>query len=139
MLNQTSRRQVERVLLEFLRRWPTPELFIDADVDDIRDVIKPLGFGNRRTAQLKFMTQDFLDPTKTVEQYSGIGQYGRAAYYVFCEGKIPHDIKDHALVTYVDWLRSRHIGSTLDSLFEELGENEELNVYVGEKVRYGKT
>jgi hypothetical protein len=135
MLNQTSRKQVEHVLPGFLKRWPTPAAFIDADPLDVREVIKPLGFGNRRTSQLKFMTRDFLDPDKTIEQYNGVGLYGRAAYYVFCEGKLPVEVKDHALAVYVDWVRNRHIGSTLETLFEELDESEELGRYFGEKVK----
>lgn len=135
MLNQTSRKQVECVLPEFFERWSTPESFIDADPLDVRDVIKSLGFGNRRTAALKFMTRDFLDPNKTIEQYNGIGLYGRAAYYVFCDGKLPTGVSDHALSAYVDWVRNQHIGSKLETLFEELGESEDLGRYFGEKVK----
>lgn len=36
--------------LEFLKRWPTPELARQAKVDDILDVIEPLGFGRTRAA-----------------------------------------------------------------------------------------
>lgn len=122
MLNQTTRKQVEKVLPEFMKRWSSPEEFVNANPDDVSSVIKPLGFGNRRLSALCSMTRDFLDSNKEVSSYSGIGAYGKAAHDVFCEGKLPREVRDHALVQYVSWVKTRHVGSTLSSLFEELGE-----------------
>ena len=57
-LNLTTRQQVKRVHPTFFKLWPTPEIFIDAEEDDVKEVIKSLGMMNVRTTRLYRMTQD---------------------------------------------------------------------------------
>lgn len=106
MLNCTSRKQVEKVLPEFLKRWPTPEAFAVAEVADIVTLCKPLGFANRRTANMKRMTEAYLGNTwDDVRELPGIGEYAARAFEIFCLGKLGDEApKDHALVQYWRWV-----------------------------------
>ena len=88
MLNQTGRKPVKTVLPEFLERWPTPEAYLASDPDEVKAVIRPLGFYNRRENTFRRMSQDFLgwngeDATKLY----GIGQYGSESYRIFFKGE----------------------------------------------------
>ena len=102
MLNQTGRKQVKMVLPEFLQRWPTPELFMEATDGEIIEIIKPLGMYNRRLNTLRRMTVDHgaWDGIDATDLY-GIGRYGSDSYEIFFKNR--HDIEptDHELCRYL--------------------------------------
>ncbi len=109
MLNCTTRKQVEKVLPEFRRRWPTPQAFMSADVDEVMTLCRPLGFANRRTANMKKMTARYLmAPWEDVRELPGVGEYAARAYEMFCLGEFGTEPpKDHALVQYWNWYVQR--------------------------------
>ena len=109
MLNCTSRIQVERVLPEFFRRWPVPEKFMDANLDEVAELCRSLGFANRRTKNLRSMTERYLKGDWShASELPGIGTYGARSWEMFCRGIIGDEPpKDHALVKYWTWLRQR--------------------------------
>ena len=88
MLNQTGRKPVKTVLPEFLHRWPTPEAFLESDPAEVIEVIRPLGFYNRRERSIRRMSEDYLtwDGTDATVLY-GIGQYGSESYRIFFHGE----------------------------------------------------
>lgn len=108
MLNCTSRKQVEKVLPEFVKRWPGPREFLAAPVEEIVELCRPLGFANRRTASLKKMTEAYLaGPWSHARDLPGIGDYAAAAWEIFCRGTFRDEPpKDHALVQYWRWYMS---------------------------------
>lgn len=105
LLNQTQRKQVERVLPRFVELWPTPQAFLQASVADVVAVIKPLGFSNRRSKNLLDMTRCYLTGSwQHARELPGIGEYGAACHEVFCMGNVPTEPPDdHALKQYVVW------------------------------------
>jgi hypothetical protein len=107
LLNCTSRKQVEGVLPEFTKRWPTPEEFSRADRDEVRSLIAPLGFKDRRTDNLIRMTEDFLSGSwEHARQLHGVGDYAARCWEIFCLGEIGDEPpKDHALTRYWAWCR----------------------------------
>jgi len=109
MLNCTTRKQVEKVLPEFRRRWPTPQAFAGASTDEVRELIRPLGFANRRAANLQKMTAAYLaGGWKHARELPGIGAYAAAAWEIFCDGKLPEECpQDHALTQYWRWAKKR--------------------------------
>lgn len=109
MLNCTSRKQVERVLPEFRSRWSTPQAFMSASVDDVAALCRPLGFANRRTANLKKMTERYLaGPWQHARELPGVGEYGARAWEIFCLGQLGDEPpNDHALTRYWAW-RKHH-------------------------------
>jgi len=88
MLNQTGRKPVKTVLPEFLERWPTAEAYLASDPDEVKAVIRPLGFYNRRENTFRRMSQDYLswDGADATKLY-GIGQYGSESYRIFFLGE----------------------------------------------------
>jgi len=109
MLNCTRRKQVEGVLPEFRRRWPTPQAFLGASVDEVSTLCRPLGFVNRRTNNLRKMSEAYLAGNwQHARELPGIGDYAADAWQIFCRGELPVKVpKDHALVQYYEWLKEK--------------------------------
>lgn len=110
MLNCTSRKQVERVLPEFRRRWPTPEAFINVDHAEVVGVIRSLGFADRRATNLQKMTACYPACDWThAGSLPGVGPYAAAAWEIFCAGAVPIECpKDGALSRYWRWLTGKN-------------------------------
>jgi methyl-CpG-binding domain protein 4 len=109
MLNQTSRKQVERVLPEFAKRWPTPGQFIRANRVEIYEVCRSLGFANKRSDNMMKMTHEYLAaPWQHARDLYGIGEYGARSWEIFCQGIIGDEVpNDHALTDYWRWYKQR--------------------------------
>jgi len=109
MLNCTSRKQVEKVLPEFMSRWPTPGDLINAEKMDVALVIESLGFCRRRTVNLFKMTEAYLTgPWTHARELPGIGEYAARSWEIFYAGILGDDEpNDHALVEYWKW-RKHH-------------------------------
>ena len=102
MLNQTGRKPVKTVLPVFLSRWQSPLEFLMADIDDVRDVIWPLGMVNVRAKRLKRMTADYLtwDGDDATILY-GIGKYGSDSYEIFFKQNYRVEPTDKELKRYL--------------------------------------
>lgn len=103
MLNQTGRKAVKYVLPLFLDRWPTPNKFLLASIDDVKEVIWPLGMYNIRFQRLKRMTADFLtwDGNDATMLY-GIGKYGSDSYEIFFKQNYTVTPTDKELKRYLE-------------------------------------
>jgi hypothetical protein len=103
-LNQTSGKQVRRVFPVFFERWPTPQAFLLANEDEVKEVIRSLGFKNRRYERLVRMTVGYLTPGWTdVRSLHGVGKYAADSYRMFVEGVIPDDVEDKELRRFREW------------------------------------
>lgn len=113
LLNRTRRKQVERILPEFIRRWPTPNHFIRAKRTQVTCLIGPLGFASRRTDNLMKMSHCYLfDQWKHARELPGIGAYAARAWEIFCRGELGTEPpNDHALLSYWKW---RKVNSSND-------------------------
>lgn len=114
MLNCTTRKQVEKVLPGFITSWPTPQALLAADPLAIESVIKPLGFGRRRTAALQKLADAYLNTSWTdSRQLPGVGEYAGRAHDIFCRGLIGAEPpNDHALVDWWNWYTAHHTGTS---------------------------
>jgi methyl-CpG-binding domain protein 4 len=103
MLNLTGRKQVKKVLPNFLARWPNPESLLHATSRQIEKVIEPLGMKKVRAERLYRMSEQFLDwdGDDATELY-GIGKYGSDSYRLFFKKELPKDVGDHELQRYVE-------------------------------------
>lgn len=103
MLNQTSRKQVKKVLPEFLKHWDTPEKFLNAKEDDIKKVIAPLGMISIRVKRLLGMSRDFLtwDRNDATMLY-GIGKYGSDSYEIFFKNNYSVEPTDKELKKFLN-------------------------------------
>lgn len=110
MLNCTTRAQMERVIGPFLERWPTPYAVLSADSDEMAEVVRSLGFKNRRTERIKRLAGDIVAlgggpiTRENVRSLHGVGEYGARAYEIFCLGVLGAEPpEDHSLVKYYEW------------------------------------
>ena len=102
MLNQTGRKPVKYVLPKFLKKFPNPTSLLNSTVEEVIDIIKPLGMYNIREKRLRRMSEDYLTWNKqdALALY-GIGKYGNDSYEIFF--KQNYDVKptDKELVRYL--------------------------------------
>lgn len=106
LLNQTPGRQVEKVHVDFFRRWPTPEVASAADPHEMALMLRPLGFQNRRSTNIIRMSSAYRGKWTRPEELPGIGKYGADSYRIFVDGVLVEP-DDKELKRYVDWARTR--------------------------------
>ena len=106
--NLTRRVQAEPYFWLFLRIHPTPQSAAMASIEELADMLNPLGLAQRRAKALVNMSRDYIlkdwqpDPTRLY----GIGKYGSDAYHIFCKGNWQEiEPKDGALINYKNYLK----------------------------------
>jgi methyl-CpG-binding domain protein 4 len=105
-LNATSGRQTRPVILRFFEKYPTPQSVMDADMEEITELLKPLGLWKKRPLALQQMSKAYLEADWTTpSEIFGVGKYANDAYLIFCCGKW-RDVQpnDHMLNHYVKFL-----------------------------------
>lgn len=107
--NLTKRRTAEPYFWEVLRRWPSPSCLAEANLNELVELIKPLGLSQRRAVALKRMSLGFTqagwkdNPTNLY----GIGKYAHDAYRIFVLDQWREvEPSDGALINYVNWRKS---------------------------------
>jgi methyl-CpG-binding domain protein 4 len=102
MLNQTGRKPVKTVAPIFWSQWRSPQAFLEATPDEVRDVIWSLGMVNRRYDRLVQMSLDFLtwDGNDATMLY-GIGKYGSDSYEIFFKHNYTVEPTDKELIRYL--------------------------------------
>lgn len=116
MLNQTGRKQVKQVLPDFLEKWPTPERLLNARLDEIEDVLKPLGMWKRRADTMRRMSFDFMTwDGEDARMLHGIGRYGDESYRIFFKGERfePDDKELRAYLGYPPRVRYNKNGNPI--------------------------
>lgn len=106
-LNMTSGKQVRPILPELFGRWPHPVAMKHAHRSTLQNIIKPLGFVNKRSHALKEMSRQWLDKDwKTVKDIYGCGQYAQDSDSIFFLGQLNIQPKDGELARYINFARS---------------------------------
>lgn len=104
-LNLTSWKQVDPVMERFFARWATPEEFIGADHQAIVEVIRPLGFYNRRASTWQKLTAAWLElinPTrKDIAKLPGVGKYALDSWCIFIEQDLSIEPTDRVLLNWI--------------------------------------
>lgn len=106
-LNLTTRKQMEPVVEKMFKRWPNAASLSNCDIEELEQLIKPLGMWRRRAATLvKMSAQYHSGQWVDVEELAGVGKYARDAYHIFILGDWKQvNPKDHALTEYHDFLK----------------------------------
>ena len=109
MLNQTGRKPVKTVAPIFWSRWRSPQEFLEATPDQVRDVIWSLGMVNRRYDRLTQMTLDFIEwDGNQADKLYGIGKYGSDSYEIFFKNTYTVEPTDKELIRYLEQEVSVH-------------------------------
>jgi methyl-CpG-binding domain protein 4 len=103
MLNQTGRKPVKYVLPKFLKKFPNPTSLLNSTVEEVIDIIKPLGMYNIREKRLRRMSEDYLTWNKkeALDLY-GIGKYGNDSYEIFFKRNYNVKPTDKELVRFLN-------------------------------------
>ena len=103
MLNQTSNKHVRKVIYSFFDKWPTPQSVINANPDEIREHIRPLGFYNRRTATIMRFSREYIEKRFIrASELHGIGKYADDSYEIFINGNLNVNPTDKILIKYLN-------------------------------------
>jgi len=93
MFRQTTARQVDKVWPQFMSRFPNPESLAKADIEEVKELIAPLGIRSR-ARQLKEIAKVIVeewqgkippDPAKLMK-LPGVGEYIANCVVSFCYG-----------------------------------------------------
>jgi len=109
LLNMTTHVQVRKILHELFRKYPGPVSMATAKEYELKELLRPLGFCNKRSKALIRFSHEYLTKKwKTAKDLYGIGKYGDDAWHIFCVGDW-RDVEpnDQALNKYHDWLWER--------------------------------
>jgi len=106
LLNMTTHVQVRGILHELFRKYPGPVSMATAKEDELKDLLRPLGFYNKRAkALIRFSSEYLTKKWKTAKELHGIGKYGDDAWHIFCVGDWKNiEPNDQALNKYHSWL-----------------------------------
>ena len=106
LLNMTTHMQVRNILHELFRKYPGPVSMVHAKEDELKDLLRPLGFYNKRAKTLVRFSHEYLTKKwKTARELHGIGKYGDDAWHIFCVGDWKNiEPNDQALNKYHTWL-----------------------------------
>ena len=109
-LNQTSHKQVRPMIKSFFKKFPTPDAVILAIDTDNKQMIRPIGFYNRRTTALKKFSKAYksFNFNDDIKMLPGIGQYASDAYNILIRGNYSIKPNDGPLNRYVDWYHKNH-------------------------------
>jgi methyl-CpG-binding domain protein 4 len=108
LINRTHWRQVEPVLQKLRARCKGPKTFLSMPIGELIEILRPLGFYNRRASVLRRFALDWLDeePTSSerVMKMSGCGEYAAQSFLIFVEGGRPpaDKVTDHKLSWYLE-------------------------------------
>jgi len=94
----------------FFASYPTPSHLLDADPEDVLQVIKPLGLFPTRMQSLVAISTRFLELPEFIvglnkeHKIYGIGEFGYQSYQIFCQNKgLTISPADRALASFASW------------------------------------
>jgi len=107
LMNMTTGLTMRPYMWKLFDRWPTPHALASCNRDELCQLIRPLGFYNRRSTSLIAMSQEYLrGKWRTPHDLPGCGKYAHDSWLIFCKGEIPliQNLKDKELRRYIHWL-----------------------------------
>ncbi len=104
LLNCTRRVQVDRVRSDLFSKYPTAIALSQADPQELSELLRPLGFYNRRAKSLiRFSTEWSSLDWKHPKELYGIGQYAADSWDIFYNNRLDIEPNDGVLVKYRLW------------------------------------
>lgn len=107
LLNRTKRAQVDKVWPILFQLAPDPESLLQMESSQLVEILRPLGFHNRRALRLQQLAAAWWKVPHG--QLPGVGTYAHQSHRIFFEDDLLHHerVEDHALVDYVQWRRQQ--------------------------------
>ncbi|XP_077547650.1 methyl-CpG-binding domain protein 4-like [Haemaphysalis longicornis] len=110
-LNRTTGKAAIPVLWQFLALYPTAQAAIEADPQEIAQLLQPLGLHRKRAAIIQKFSEEYLTKEwRYPNELHGIGKYGNDSYRIFCINEWKKvKPNDHMLNKYHDWLKTQNL------------------------------
>lgn len=108
LLNRTKRAQVEPIIGKLFSKYPNAATMASADVAELANLLRTLGFQNRRAKSLAKFSDEFLQSNWTdPRELHGVGEYAARGWEMLCAGIVGDEPPpDHALLYYYEHLKS---------------------------------
>ena len=107
LLNVTTRTQVNKVWPTLFKVAPTPDALLGLPVEELVEIIRPLGLYNRRAQRLRQLATAW--GTVPHSKLPGVGKYARQSDQIFFSDDLLWDetVEDGALTGYLEWRRKQ--------------------------------
>ena len=102
-LNQTTNIQVRKILSSFFGRFPNEHSIDETHVQEIAEMIKPLGLYNRRANTIVKFCKGWICGFKSVDSLYGLGKYASDSWEIFLNKNYDIQVTDKKLKMYLDW------------------------------------
>jgi len=83
LLNLTKRKQVDGIRHELFSKYPTEYEMIEADEDELSELLKPLGLYRKRAKTLIKFSWMWINGFSDVEELHGVGKYAKDSWEIF--------------------------------------------------------
>ena len=104
LLNRTTRKQVDKVIYRLFDIYPTADDLSRADQTYLKEMIRPLGFYNRRSKTLIEFSKSFANGFNDVKILPGVGEYAYDAYRILFLNDMSFEPKDKALKNFIKFI-----------------------------------
>ena len=101
LLNLTKRQQVDGVRNELFSKYPTEYEMMEADEDELSEILKPLGLYKRRAKTLIKFSWMWVSGFNDVKELHGIGQYAKDSLEIFQNNNRNVNPTDKVLLAYL--------------------------------------
>lgn len=107
LVNRATWAKAEHAHKVIMEMWPTPRHLRDADPVDLANVVRPLGFQNRRTSSLINLAEHWCAkgrPFHVIEpgELPGCGKYAADSWAIFVIGRRDVTPTDKKLKEYME-------------------------------------
>ena len=102
LLNLTRRQQVDGIRDELFDKYPTEYEMMEADEDELSEILKPLGLYRKRAKTLTKFSWMWVNGFSDVTELYGIGQYARDSWEIFQMNNMDVKPTDKVLLAYLD-------------------------------------
>jgi len=133
LLKRTTSKAVEKIYIEFISRYPTFESLLKSEDDEIKEILKSIGYHNKRTIEIKAISKHIIDVFngKVPSNYGDlisipyVGPYTAGAILSQAYGK-----KGLMIDSNVERVIKRVFKHSLDSKNQKKGINKIMNILV---------
>eukprot|EP00088_Acartia_fossae_P069566 TRINITY_DN911_c0_g4_i2.p1 TRINITY_DN911_c0_g4~~TRINITY_DN911_c0_g4_i2.p1 ORF type:complete len:188 (-),score=25.51 TRINITY_DN911_c0_g4_i2:583-1146(-) len=109
-LNKTNNKVALPLLEIFFEKYPSTDSILEAKLEDLQELLKPIGLYNTRAYKIirfthEYVNKDWLYP----RELYGIGKYGDDSYRIFCLGEWKSvNPSDKKLNLYHEWINKQN-------------------------------
>lgn len=103
LLNRTQRKQVDQVIGALFRRYPDAKAMADAEPDELRGVIRLLGFEYQRALRLKKFSHDWIALTETLEYLGEVDMQLFMLMLGGCHGVGAYALDSYLMFVFDEW------------------------------------